>query len=409
MKWKKYIEDLKNDTEIYELQRKVQQTNRLHNLLTGNTNGLCIDELVGKSTYTKRDLGIEHSMIADETDGGFGIQKAIDRIGRAKAPKFGFLEKLYTIFSRAYLGYLYTRRLFGHPKDDIDVGKLMGLEYPIHVGVGMLNPGGMVFVPAGTYSITSAITPKNDMLLAGAGTSTILDADADVTIINGDNANHNRITIRDMKLVGYGSGTGLGIKLGESNTTLYSNVINVRISGCGYSGLEMKATDASSNFSLILNVSVRDTKSTAEWLGAGIRIKTSDYVQLIACESRNNNAVGIYLGGTTNYCTVIGCKARYNKMHGIRLDTDSHSNKIIGNHVEWNDVDDIGSYDGILCEADYCVINSNFCKENDRYQINLTSDSSYCTCIGNVVDDAGATGGINNSGTSNVVANNVTV
>jgi len=409
MRWKKYIEDLKNDTEIYELQRKVLQTNRLHNLLTGNTNGLCIDELVGKSIYTKRDLGIEHSMIADETDGGFGIQKAIDRIGRERAPKFGFLEKLYTLFSRAYLGYLYTRRLFGHPKDDIDVGKLMGLEYPIHVGVGMLNPGGMVFVPAGRYSIKSAVTLKDDMLLAGAGMATILDADADVTILNGDDKDHNRITIRDMKLVGYGSGTGLGITLGGSNKALYSNVINVRISGCGYNGLIMKATDAIENISLLLNVSVRGCVSTDEWSGAGIRITTSDYVHLIGCESRDNNANGIFFSNTNNYCTIIGCKVRRNKKHGIRLDKFSDTNKIIGNHVEWNDYDDTGSYDGILCETDYCIINSNFCMENDRYQINLTSDSSYCAVVGNVVNDVGATGGINDSGVNNTVANNVTI
>ncbi|MCW3140570.1 MAG: right-handed parallel beta-helix repeat-containing protein [Methanophagales archaeon] len=409
MRWKKYIEDLKNDSEIYELQRRVQQTNRLHTLLTSNTHGLCIDELVGKSTYTKRDLGIEHSMVADETDDGFGIQKAIDRIGCERAPKFSFLEKLYTLFSRAYLGYLYTRRLLGHPKDDIDVGKLLGLEYPIHVGVGILNPGGMVFVPAGTYSITSAITPKDDMILAGAGTATILDADADVTIINGDNANHNRITIRDMKLVGYGSGTGRGICLGFSNTTLYSNVINVRISGCGYNGLQMKATEGTANLSLILNVSVSGCVSSDEFYGSGIRIMTSDYVNLIGCESRENNANGIFFSNTNNYCTIIGCKARLNKKHGIRIDEYSHTNRIIGNIVEWNDVDNTASYDGILCEADYCIMNSNYCKENDRYQINLTSTSSYCAVIGNVVNDAGATGGINNSGASNTVVNNVTV
>ena len=77
--------------------------------------------------------------------------------------------------------------------------------------------------------------------------------------------------------------------------------------------------------------------------------------------------------------------------------------------MEFNDLDNTGSYDGILCESDYCVIIGNYCRENDRYQINLTTDSSYCAVVGNVVDDYDATGGINNSGTSNVVANNVTV
>lgn len=402
MNYKKYIEDLKNDNAIYQLKDRITHTSRLSALLGQNQKGLCIDELISHGVHSQRELGIEKGFIADETDDDFGIQKAVAKLQTKEKKNKTPLEKLYFGYSRMYLSYLYLRRSLGYPKDDIDVGKLMGLEYPIQMGIGILNPGGFVYVPAATYSITTAITPVSDMLMAGAGTATLLDADADVTVIKGDTANYDDITIRDLKILGYGSGTGYGILLGDLGVTYATNYLhlsNLRISNTGYSGVRLRTTNPDDNINLVEHVSCRTVQSANIDTGSGFRLKTCDHVLMQGCEARANNGCGMYLAESNNYCWLISNKLMSNVMHGIEL--QGSMNFIIANWFQNNDSGTTQTYDGLhLYNSDYCVLNGNWFRYNDRYQIHFDNFSDVNVCLGNFICTQGTEGSIVESANS---------
>lgn len=68
---------------------------------------------------------------------------------------------------RAWLSYL---KAIGRPNDVLTVKWFMDKEHPINSAIGMLNPGGMVFIPAGTFNVSAAVTAnKSDVHVLGAG------------------------------------------------------------------------------------------------------------------------------------------------------------------------------------------------------------------------------------------------
>jgi len=71
------------------------------------------------------------------------------------------------------------------PIDDIDVGMLTAFKNPIQLGISLLNPGGRVYIPAGSYTQTwtgdtdDKIRPVSYCKIHGAGYSTIINAAKD--------------------------------------------------------------------------------------------------------------------------------------------------------------------------------------------------------------------------------------
>ena len=59
------------------------------------------------------------------------------------------------------------------PIDNIDVGYLLVWKNPIQLGVDLLNPGGEIYIPAGTYTQTdTTITGVSNLVLRGSGYAT---------------------------------------------------------------------------------------------------------------------------------------------------------------------------------------------------------------------------------------------
>ena len=107
---------------------------------------------------------------------------------------------------------------------------------------------------------------------------------------------------------------------------------------------------------------------------------------------------------------IIGNTAFRNTRHGIVVELGDDC-VVSGNIVSENDYANSATYDGIFIGggSDNNVINNNICRDNDRYEINVSA----ATCdknavVGNVLNGTDHAGNLNDAGTGTVAANNVT-
>jgi len=127
--------------------------------------------IADKSSFTRRDLGIERLLEVQQAQDngvvGEDIQKAINNLENKKSPSKG---KLYVakVLSRGFYNYLKFRRFLGMPKDSFTIGKLKGGNL-LPDCLGLVNPGGLVCVKEGDYTLTANLELKTGVALNGAG------------------------------------------------------------------------------------------------------------------------------------------------------------------------------------------------------------------------------------------------
>ncbi|RPE39734.1 lysophospholipase L1-like esterase [Streptomyces sp. Ag109_O5-1] len=108
--------------------------------------------------------------------------------------------------------------------------------------------GGVVYFPAGTYNLSSALTVSNKVAYVGDGdtVSIIKQTSTSANVFTGTDVQN--VTIADLGITGPGSGTGTGVKFAlVSNTaTLYVTMRNVTVTGFGSDGINMQIPIVSS-------------------------------------------------------------------------------------------------------------------------------------------------------------------
>jgi hypothetical protein len=155
--------------------------------------------------------------------------------------------------------------------------------------------GGVVYFPAGSYTISSAIIAVSGASLVGAGSG--------ATVITQSSASENGIsatdaslvTIRDLTVQGPGSGSGSGISFGLSQNpcTPYLYLENVRVMSFGSNGIALSNPIVS-----VLSKVISQTNG-----GHGFSIH------------------GIPSGAAGTSCSLQSCYANTNTGHGYDLDT----------------------------------------------------------------------------------------
>lgn len=165
-----------------------------------------------------------------------------------------------------------AKRCNVRPIDNIDVGFLTAWNDPINLGIGLLNPGGEVYIPAGAYTQTdTSITGVANLRIRGSGVASVIKAaktvatafevfdlvgkdhiDISDIYINGDNTT--------IEAAGFASEHDHGINI--------NNCQYVRIHGCtivntcgdgimayGKAGAKAEDVVISENFIKVVNVS----------------------------------------------------------------------------------------------------------------------------------------------------------
>lgn len=259
--------------------------------------------------------------------------------------------------------------------------------------------GGVVYIKEGTYTITSAIRiTKDDVALIGAGKSTKIQTTSNVPIIYIGTypfTRQNGISITGLFLYGAGSGNSL-----NDGLAIFGNYVFVDhcwIENCGGAGI-LWAGVCQDSF-----ISYNYVESCQ---GNGISVESTRGV-IIGNICKSNVLNGIIAGVDDG--SVIGNQVIENVRHGIWC-YDMNNSTCSGNIAKGNDANDTATYDGICVEnADNNVISNNRCRDNDRYEINISNAACDNNLIhGNHCIGTDHVGAINDSGTTTTLADNVT-
>lgn len=193
--------------------------------------------------------------------------------------------------------------------------------------------GGRVYLPPGTYRITSALTMRSNVELAGAGAqvSVVHQATASADALSG--ADLQYVTVQDVGFTGPGSGTGSGINFSvvSATATLYLSMRNVHVQGFGGDGLKMDLPIVSSfsrvvaescggwGFNFFGHTTGAQPPGTSCVLTScygngcttgGFRMFKMAYTSLVGCAA-DNNATG-YLVDTGYAVALVGCGSEGN-------------------------------------------------------------------------------------------------
>lgn len=160
------------------------------------------------------------------------------------------------------------------------------------------STGGTVYIPSGTYNISSALELKNSLVLQGDGINASRIAQT-TTSANGLHAlNAINVDIRDLRVGGPGSGTGIGIyfERSASNPVDYINLTNVNIRQFGSHGFQIDTVIVST---LVKVISQNNG-------GHGFYINNGTSLNMSACYGLNNGQAGYCLTSVV-YSSLNGC------------------------------------------------------------------------------------------------------
>lgn len=165
---------------------------------------------------------IEIQQARDKGIVGEDIQKAIDKLENKKPPS---QAKLYVakIMSEGFYSYLKLRRLLGVPKDSFTITPLRGQRFADCMG--LINPGGHVWVKEGSYSVLAKVEIKADVGVEGAGPAAILTTSSAIVLIELDSRMFG--ALRNVKL-NMNSIATKGVHIKDS---WYSDIRHVYITG----------------------------------------------------------------------------------------------------------------------------------------------------------------------------------
>lgn len=166
--------------------------------------------------------------------------------------------------------------------------------------------GGTLFVPAGTYKLSAALSGYSNVSMIGVNPAVSVLNQTSTTVngvtYNTTSGNLNYISISGLTIQGPGSGSGVGLLVeaasGASQVTSAA-LSELVITGFGSHGLELVTGSGCS----LNNVNVTSVGGHCYYLNGG----TSN--SLTACYAGGNTSTQIgYLLSAASYCTLTGCK-----------------------------------------------------------------------------------------------------
>lgn len=159
--------------------------------------------------------------------------------------------------------------------------------------------GGTVYVPAGTYNISSPLVIQSGTMLVGAGrnASRIVQTSTSSDGIANTATGLTNITIQDLDVRGPGSGTGIGIRLGANTSASdYVALLRLNVQDFGSHNVYLGRLIVSS----VINVRSRGAGGHAFYADHGTSLT------FIACYGLSAAQDGYYLSNLT-YSALVGC------------------------------------------------------------------------------------------------------
>jgi hypothetical protein len=204
--------------------------------------------------------------------------------------------------------------------------------------------GGVVYFPVGSYKLSAALTVYSNLTLIGDGATSVLIQTATNTHCLSGSA-ITRLVVRDLYILGTGSGTGDGIHLvkGANDSTPYTVIENVTIDDFGQDGVSIEnpivttltnvRSQSHGRYGYNLYGQVAGSAGTSCALTgcygnacttAGFRMYNVVYSALDGCAA-DHNGIG-YLADTCQSVSLSGCGAEGNTTNGFKVTAGSGVN-----------------------------------------------------------------------------------
>lgn len=171
--------------------------------------------------------------------------------------------------------------------------------------------GGVVYVPAGTYKISSALTISDHVCIKGdsRNNSLIRQSSTTADAFSWTGSNLEYVTFEDLQINGPGSGSGTGISL------MASTGGNPNVLGCRFSNLLVQSFGADGIAAQLLIVSQFDNVIVTTCGGDGFSLTGSVDTSVVfnSCYANANRGTGYDLENLT-YCTLNACAADSNNL-----------------------------------------------------------------------------------------------
>lgn len=246
--------------------------------------------------------------------------------------------------------------------------------------------GGVVYLPEGTYKLSSALTVNSDLHLRGAGDAcTILVQSA--TDENGlTGVDVSRLAVTNLKLLGPASGTGIGISLSRStnDAITYSTFADLYVASFGGDGINI-SNPIVSTFSRVICETNGGHGFNLHGVEGGA---AGTSCSLMSCYANGNTGTGIRLFKMV-YTSLSGCAADSNAT-GYEIDT-CQSVALSGCGAE----SQVG--DSFVVSAGFGVtLVSCWSYDNHGDAFKVDASATAATLVGctEIDPDEGATGGV---------------
>lgn len=256
--------------------------------------------------------------------------------------------------------------------------------------------GGSILLLDGTFTIAAPIViSKSNVALIGSGRATRIETTADISMIFADTK--TGILLSRFWLYGAGAGNNLngGIYF---DTVTSSQITNLWIEHMGDVGILFFTNNE--------RILIKGNEIT-DCLG-GIGASTIGRFIISNNNIHGNSGTGIYFFWTSD-TLIVNNIIRENGGNGIYIISNTFYNVISNNVIEDNDVNNTASFDGIqLNRADENIIANNRCRNNDRYEINISNVFCDDNLVhGNHCKGTDHVGAINDAGTNTSIWDNV--
>jgi hypothetical protein len=168
----------------------------------------------------------------------------------------------------------------------------------------MPSAGGIVYLPTGTYRITSALTIKSDIFLRGAGANATILKQTSTTAHGVYALTARRMSFEDLQILGPGSGVGSG-------TGIYLDTSGSAVAQCQFNNVFVQQFGVDG---IYLNTPIATVLSNVRSQNHGrhgFNFFNGTSIQLNACYAAGVSAAGFYLD-TMTYCALNGCASDSN-------------------------------------------------------------------------------------------------
>lgn len=164
--------------------------------------------------------------------------------------------------------------------------------------------GGIVYLPRGTYRITSALTIVSDVFLRGAGANATIIKQTSTTAHGIYALTARRMSFEDLQLLGPGKGTGTG-------TGIYLDTGGSAVAQCQFNNVFIQQFGVDGMYISTPIATVLSNVRSQNHGRHGFNFFNGTSLQLNACYAAGVSAAGFYFD-TMTYCALNGCASDSN-------------------------------------------------------------------------------------------------